>query len=539
MPSLGAKLSGQGWRIAFWRALTPFPALVLWATLLLAAQPLLPSASFAGDEAPSKEAKNEGEHAAELDDEHLTEHDEEHALEHDEEHALEHDEEHLTEHEDGDSWGLSLVEDPEDESDEIVLTMPEPGPEHSDDVVEPDPDAPSTLVVMGAASAVAERFAVDLERILTLRMHRTAALAPVDPDPVLLAGRAEDPEVRLLQARASAGKGLEAYHNLELEEAIELFQESVRRYGQALSARFEPQEMAEAFLMLGATHFVSGNRQQAQAALRQAIILNPKIAPDANVFSPPLMEAFEGARWEVTATASGRLSISTTPSHAEIWVNGFFMGVAPVEIEGPPVGVFYIEAGQRGFIPRTETHETRPGEPSRVDLRLRAGPSTGIFHSYRDAAIADLPGSGRRMPQSVDRLAEMFSVDRIVVGRVTSDASGREALIRAYDVASAAMISEITLDLLVLDPESLVYLLDDYLENVAEASPTPLPEEIVSARKPFVLPAPANDWRFWAGTAAGMAAIAGGVALFSALSSGADTTGQQPHSDWPIIRIPP
>lgn len=188
-------------------------------------------------------------------------------------------------------WGLSLHDDDEhsdadaqdaeagDALDEGVFA-PDIPPEYIGEVVEPAPGAPSTLVVIGGARSTENEHATDLERLMNARLVRMPELAKEDTEAVLLAGAGGDPEVSLLEARGYAGRGMEQYHTLALEEAVSSFEKALDSYAKAMPAGFDPREMAEAYLMLGATHFVAGDRQSAQEAFRQALVLDPEHEPD-------------------------------------------------------------------------------------------------------------------------------------------------------------------------------------------------------------------------------------------------------------------
>jgi tetratricopeptide (TPR) repeat protein len=428
--------------------------------------------------------------------------------------------------------GLDL--DAFDGGGDAQTAAPQARPEFAGETRKAADGAPATLVVVGGSDAVAERFALDLERILTARLARTPALGLYDPDTLLLAGEGGDPETRLAEARRHAARGQEQYHNLMLDEAIESYADAVHRYVQALPALSDPGEMAAAYLMLGATHFVAGQRQAAHEAFRNALLLDPEHQPDRGLFSPPLLDAFEGARWEVSAMQAAPLTVTSRPANAEVWVNGHFRGLAPVTLEGLPVGEIHIMARQRGYVPRIETRITTPADAQTVDVNLRSGASTSLYGSYREAAVRDVPEAGIRMPESIGRLAEMFEVDRIVVGQLSSDGRGRRVQLVVYDTAAGLRITEATEDLLDLDEAGVVAFADRFL--AAAAGPTPeAPEEAVARRG---LPAPADDWRFWAATGAGVAVVAGTVAVIAATSGGAEAPAARSHERLIIMRIP-
>jgi len=68
-------------------------------------------------------------------------------------------------------------------------------------------------------------------------------------------------------------------------------------------------------------------------------------------------------------TASGAMSIKTTPARAKIYIGGVYYGLTPLTLE-LPAGVYGLEIKQKGYRDASEKVSVRKGETTEVEMEL-------------------------------------------------------------------------------------------------------------------------------------------------------------------------
>jgi hypothetical protein len=76
---------------------------------------------------------------------------------------------------------------------------------------------------------------------------------------------------------------------------------------------------------------------------------------------------------ESTPAADGKIEIRTSPAGARVSIDGIVVGSTPIAIDFAP-GEHAIEIQKLGYFPHHQRIEVHPGEPSELDLVLRAEP---------------------------------------------------------------------------------------------------------------------------------------------------------------------
>lgn len=377
------------------------------------------------------------------------------------------------------------------------------GPEYESDPVQPAPDAPSAVVITGAEDGFSAAAAIDAERIFQARLYRTPVLFPRDPNRVLLRGIEPPGQGALEKARAEYEKGKAYYDDLELDEAIEAFSTSLGLYiEQALPSVEDMAELVDAFVYLGATHFLAGDREAAHAAFKSAIIIDPEYVPDEAIFSPPLLVAYQGAVYELSSESKGVFTIVSHPAHSEVWLDGIYRGLTPVTVEGLALGVHYLVVRHRGFVPASDHAEVSPADPKTLEMNLTAGTAQGVYRANVKRALQQI--GPQPIPDAVRQLASMFEVGRIIIGRVTTEGDRSTLEVFAYDAQVGALIARDSVEFRAGSDKSRLILsrfADDFLPKAA-ASAAPL--EIAMETPEFL-----KKWYFWAGTGAAVAILTG------------------------------
>ena len=209
-------------------------------------------------------------------------------------------------------------------------------------------DAPAVTVVAialdAAARADAARLAHEAEQAVAgsgrLKLVRLADALDVE-------GQRER-QARAAEAAEAVKAGQRAYDELDTEKALVHFDKAVRAYeGTDLSQRFT--ELSRARVMKAASQVANGENTAAQLEIRTALALNPEARFSPNFFPPEEMTFVEKERKAVLAGNKSTLRVSTEPVPAQVYVDGQFRGISPVEVADLTAADHYVTVVAPGY----------------------------------------------------------------------------------------------------------------------------------------------------------------------------------------------
>ncbi|MFP2962972.1 PEGA domain-containing protein, partial [Myxococcus sp. 1LA] len=209
-------------------------------------------------------------------------------------------------------------------------------------------------------------------------------------------GRQRERQAREAEAAEAMKAGQRAYDELDTEKALEHFDKAVRGYeGADLSRRFT--ELSRARVMKAASQVANGENTAAQLEIRSTLALNPEARFSPNFFPPEEMTFVEKERKAVLTGAKGALRVSTEPVPAQVFVDGQFRGVSPVDVAGLTAADHYVTVVAPGYA-LTQRRE-REGEVSLTLAPVAAEKGLQTFSEQaarkpespeRDAALREL-----------------------------------------------------------------------------------------------------------------------------------------------------
>ncbi len=129
--------------------------------------------------------------------------------------------------------------------------------------------------------------------------------------------------------------------------------------------------------------------------------------------TPPAAPPAARAAAAVAVVQPGRLLVRSTPSGAEVFVNGERRGVSPLAIRDLPLGAYAVRVGRAGFEPAQQRVVLEAGRPARaLEVTLvRLAPAAAASSPARAATA-----SGTLLVESRPAGARVF-VDGVDVGR--------------------------------------------------------------------------------------------------------------------------
>ena len=175
-------------------------------------------------------------------------------------------------------------------------------------------------------------------------------------------------------------------------------------------------------LLQALNHRAQGRVKESDAAFRQVLRLAPQHALDPNHFTPSTRQAFEKLRRELTRGPKVRLSVKSTVSLSEVYLDGLLVGETPLELQ-LPAGTYglSLKKGAALSFPRQLTLQ---GEevPLLVDLAYEGSVTATPFPCLFS------PESDEQLPLYAMRLGGTLGVEEVILVRLESVGAGPQYL---------------------------------------------------------------------------------------------------------------
>jgi hypothetical protein len=209
--------------------------------------------------------------------------------------------------------------------------------------------AESTVTVVAIAlDAAARAEAPRLAHLAEQEVARSGRLRLVRLADALDEGGRREREARAAEAAAAMKEGQRAYDELDTQQALQQFDRAVRASEAAdLSLRFG--DLSRARVMKAASQVANGENTAAQLEIRAVLAVDPRAQFSPNFFPPDQMAFVEKERKAVLAAPRSSLTVRTEPVPAQVFVDGVFRGVSPVEVTDLPPADHYVTVRAPGY----------------------------------------------------------------------------------------------------------------------------------------------------------------------------------------------
>lgn len=244
------------------------------------------------------------------------------------------------------------------------------------------------------------------------------------------------------RAMASAGElvqqGRAAYESLDLDLAVDLLTKALSKYEQQVAYVEDMKPIADLFMLLGATHMLRGEERLGSRRLAQAVMVYPGVEPDPRIFNPAMRKVYDQAVAEASQRPQGSLSLSSNPSYARVYVDGRFVGVTPLAVDGQPEGQHFVRMVRPGYRAWGEVAEL----PGRMEISevgsLKDTAKLGAYETQVsqavDAMLAETDSSDAPLPASIAGLGRLLDAEQLVLVEVRLDGERIQVLAAQYDL---------------------------------------------------------------------------------------------------------
>lgn len=288
-----------------------------------------------------------------------------------------------------------------------------------------------------------------------------AVMPPAETE-ALLSGRVISAEKRK-QLKVSEdllveGKHLFSY--VEFDESLK----SLRKAQEVFESNFAVLEnigsLSETYFYLGANYMAKGLVEEAMEEFRKAARLNPERELVKGSFFQDAINAFEKAKEEVLSSPQATLTVRSSPSLSEVYLDSRKVGVAPLTVKEVPPGRHQLRLEKEGYQADFREIEVAPGETRDFEIALRGAGGTAVMKDLVEE-IEERGGRGHMIAEHASKLGRILDCRYLTVGRMTPLVEKYKLTVFLFDVWGKKMVKrkEETVDIAAVDLEEKIHRL--------------------------------------------------------------------------------
>jgi TolA-binding protein len=366
--------------------------------------------------------------------------------------------------------------------------------------------ANGTVVLAIARSANAQDSASQLQEELGRLLSQKPDVEVVD----LASAFPPPPPPSLAEADALYDAGKDLYDNLDPEAAAGKFLAAIDAYEKHPVA-FKPERLANAFIFLGASQLLNGDKEGAKLSFQRALAAHPKTQPDTGMFGADVQTAFTDAQQAFNAEAKATLTIDSKPSGATVTVRGEEVGVTPLKSVPVHAGRHPVIISLPGYVPYAAYPQVAPGKTAEVKSQLEPLPALGEVLSAAGRATTEKAFDSDRMPPDVGQIATKLGARYVVLAAVEKNKRDpAEAELQVWDVTNKSRLRGLEVELGSKDPDNSTVSAADRIHGFLTGTSMVARLDSSSSSKGGMPQIMKKPW-FWAAVVGGAAVVTGGV----------------------------
>ncbi|MEZ4270019.1 MAG: PEGA domain-containing protein [Myxococcota bacterium] len=237
----------------------------------------------------------------------------------------------------------------------------------------------------------------------------------VELDETLGSARFESAKKALSVASASISQGRKAYSLLDMDGAVEHFNDALIKFERFAAFVTDFQEIADTLMILGATHILRGEEKAGAKRISQALALVPDVKADPKIFNRSMRAIYEKAKSRLEERPKGALTMNSNPSYAQVFVDGVFQGVTPVTVKDLSPGRHYVHLVKDGYVRWGRVLDVIAGAGVSETATIKPTSRFTTYSNYVDVAFKELQKDPTRtsdvLSSTVDDLGTLLIVD--------------------------------------------------------------------------------------------------------------------------------
>lgn len=172
--------------------------------------------------------------------------------------------------------------------------------------------------------------------MLSTELKNTQGIALVATVPGATSAPGEE---AILRARAHVEEASTLRNQRKFRLAEESLQKALTGYQSAIGALESVEEVSDAYALLAAVQYVTGQDEKGQASLDQALVLAGSRELALQKTSPLFSKVVDQRRKAVASAAKGALLIESSPAGAAVFLDGVAVGSSPLSVKDVPPGL--------------------------------------------------------------------------------------------------------------------------------------------------------------------------------------------------------
>lgn len=296
--------------------------------------------------------------------------------------------------------------------------------------VKPTPDLPSKTLVK-----VNQR----IERAL----KKNRRLQVSSPDLLLARFSGEIPSGALAKLGRNIRKGFRALEKRRYGAAVVHFRAAQAEELRAL-AYIKRSQLAMTQFGLALSLYLTLQRRLAQQVITKLLTWRPHLRVNPKVVPKGFLRMVNRIRRGVLKGKKGSLTLITRPRKARLYLNGHFVGLAPLTLEGVPVGTHYLMVAQEGYHRHAEK-VTIPALRRRARVEVLLRPSSKYI-LLSQALKRSWPAFGRkRTSAAMQEIRTLLLQDQLLLVKPSPpSASGVRIEACLYDLRTRNLLKRLS-----------------------------------------------------------------------------------------------
>lgn len=305
----------------------------------------------------------------------------------------------------------------------------------------------------------------------------------IEPELALENGNITPNKKLCAEANTYYTTGKKQFENMDLEAALNSMSKALSNFWKCPAYIGNGAEYLETLKLLGAIYIFNGEEKMGREMFKRALIFNPETTMNKDLFPPNIVDLFEKVRAEISSMKKGYISVTTIPQGAEVYIDGIFAGISPINRKEVIAGNHFISIEKDGYINEGGRIDIKPNDEEMFQAQLiptkRYAEYAQILSALQTEVSLDPIG------ESIKSLAAITGAEMIFANIVRRD--GTEIVVDAYlfDIASKSRLYNMTrrFQYPIKDPESeLTPFILEFLSGKAVAKEI---QPVTSIAKPL------------------------------------------------------
>lgn len=132
--------------------------------------------------------------------------------------------------------------------------------------------------------------------------------------------------------------------------------------------------LARFYKAYGAALVGNGLREEGVARIKTSLLLFPNQGANEYAYSDDIRAAFDTAQREIDELPSGGVKVATEPSKAEVYLDGSFAGISPLNLDRLPQGNHVVRLVVDGYVEVFDVIQVAAGSSYEVSKTLTPAP---------------------------------------------------------------------------------------------------------------------------------------------------------------------